>query len=63
MKLFYIKRNTKTETFITPRMGNLISRVTYIKKYFLGIPIKILHNYRETYYGEIKDCDDCHLFI
>jgi hypothetical protein len=44
-------------------MGMLNSRVTYIKKYFLGIPFKTIHKYRETYYGEIKECDDCNLFI
>ena len=44
-------------------MGQLRVRVTYVKKYFLGIPIDTLHVYRETYYGEVKDGNDCHLFI
>ena len=39
-------------------MGQLKSRVTYIKKYALGFPIKIVHKYRETYYGKVKDCDE-----
>ncbi|MFD0992344.1 hypothetical protein [Tenacibaculum geojense] len=63
MKLIYIKRQTKTEKRFTPQMGKLITKVTYIKKYLFGVPIKTLHKYRETYYGEIKNCDDCHLFI
>ncbi|MDY0779848.1 hypothetical protein [Tenacibaculum sp. IB213877] len=63
MKLLYIKRKTRTEKRFTPKMGKLITNVTYIKKYLLGFPIKTLHKYRETYYGEVKNCDDCHLFI
>ncbi|MDV7188028.1 hypothetical protein R3X25_12110 [Lutibacter sp. TH_r2] len=63
MKLFYIKRETRTENRFSPKMGRLITRVTYIKRYLLGIPLKTLHKYRETYYGEIKNEDDCHLYI
>jgi hypothetical protein len=63
MKLLYIKRKTKTENRFSQKMGRLITKVTYIKKYFLGFPIKTLHKYRETYYGEVKNCEDCHLYI
>jgi hypothetical protein len=42
-------------------MGRLTTRVSYIKRYVLGIPVKTLHKYRETYYGKIKDCKDCDL--
>jgi hypothetical protein len=42
-------------------MGVLSTQVTYIKKAVLGIPVKTLHRYRETYFGEIKDCEDCEL--
>ena len=59
MKLISIKRQTKEEDRFTPKMGLLRTKVTYIKKRFLSIPIKTLHKYRETYYGEIKDCEDC----
>lgn len=61
MKLISIKRETKPEERFTPKMGLLKTRVTYIKKQFLNIPIKTLHKYRETYYGEVKDCEDCNL--
>lgn len=61
MKLISIKRETKPEERFTPKMGLLQTRVTYIKKQFLNIPIKTLHKYRETYYGEVKDCADCNL--
>jgi len=44
-------------------MGILNSKVTYIKKYVLGYPTKTLYKYREPYYGEVKDCEDCNLFI
>ena len=63
MKLLYIKKIRKTENRFSPNMGRLITKVTYIKKYFLGLPMKTLHKYRETYYGEIKDCEDSNLFI
>ena len=61
MKLISIKRETKPEERFTPKMGLLQTKVTYIKKQFLNIPYKTLHKYRETYYGEVKDCKDCNL--
>ncbi len=40
-------------------MGSLQTRVTLIqRRTFLGFPVKTLHKYRETYYGEIKNCED-----
>ena len=63
MKIINIKRNTKTEKRYNIKMGELTTKVTYVKTYFLGLPVKTLHKYRETYYGEVKDCDDCTLFI
>jgi len=63
MKLATIKRETKTESIYTPNMGVLVTSVTYIKKQVLGISLKTLHKYRETYYGEVKDCEDCNLYI
>lgn len=61
MKLISIKRVTKSEERFTPKMGVLQTKVTYIKKQFLNIPFKTLHKYRETYYGEVKDCNECNL--
>jgi hypothetical protein len=63
MKLLYIKRKTKTEKRYSFMMGELTTKVTYIKTYFMGLPIKTMHKYRETYYGKVKNCDDCILFI
>ncbi|MHA7942104.1 hypothetical protein ACJOV8_003415 [Formosa sp. 3Alg 14/1] len=59
MKLITVKRETKNEARFTKKMGVLQIKVTYIKMLFLNIPFKTLHKYRETYYGEIKDCEEC----
>ena len=61
MKLISIKRETKPETRFTKQMGALSINVTYIKKQFLNIPYKTLYKYRETYYGEVKDCSNISL--
>jgi hypothetical protein len=61
MKLVSVKRRTKREKRFTEDMGILTTNVVYIKKTILNIPIKILYKYRETYYGEVKDCEDCKL--
>ncbi|SDQ21859.1 hypothetical protein [Flagellimonas zhangzhouensis] len=63
MKLSKIKRETKYEKRYSVTMGELTTQVTYIKQYILGLPFRTLHKYRETYYGEVKDCADCNLFV
>ena len=63
MKFLYVRRKTKTEKRYSQKMGMLTTKVTYVKKYLAGIPVKTLHKYRETYYGNVKDCEDCNLFI
>ena len=59
MRFLHVKRETKTERRYSRKMGELTTNVTYIKKYMLGIPVKTLHKYRETYYGMVKDCKEC----
>lgn len=59
MNLVSVKRKTKSEKRFTEKMGMFTTQVVYIQKTFLNIPFKTLHKYRETYYGEIKDCEDC----
>ena len=60
MRLIKISRKTRLEQRHTPKMGALDTKVTYIKQTLLNlIPLKTLHKYRETYYGKIKDCEDC----
>lgn len=61
MRLSKIKRETKYEKRYSVKMGELTTQVTYIKKYVLGFPMRTLHKYRETYYGEVKDCKDCEI--
>ena len=63
MKIIQVKRKTIYEKRHTVKMGELTTKVTYIKAYLLGLPIKTLHKYRKTYYGEVKDTEDCMLFI
>ena len=63
MKTIYIKRKTKYQKYYSEAMGMLNSRVILIKKHFLFIPIKTIHKYRETYNGQVKNCEDCNLFI
>ncbi len=59
MKIITIKRITTQEKRHTVKMGELFTKVTYIKKYLFGLPIKTIHKYRETYYGEVKACEEC----
>ncbi|MDM9630462.1 hypothetical protein [Robiginitalea aurantiaca] len=63
MKVLRIQRKTKIEKRFTPQMGQLFTPVTYIRKTLLGIPIETLYKYRQTYYGEIKDCRECLLHV
>lgn len=61
MKLIKVTRKTRAEQRFSPAMGILHTRVTYIKKSIAGVPVKTLHAYRGTYYGEVKDCQACKL--
>jgi len=63
MKLIEVKRKTRYEKRYSKKMGELTSKVTRIKKYIVGIPVKTIHKYRETYYGEVKACKDCNLSL
>ncbi|KJD32780.1 hypothetical protein PW52_14975 [Tamlana sedimentorum] len=63
MKIISVKRNTTYQKIHTIQMGELTTKVTSIKRYLFGWPIKTLHKYRETYYGEVKDTKGCMLFI
>ncbi|PKR79782.1 hypothetical protein CW751_13190 [Brumimicrobium salinarum] len=59
MKLIRTRRRSRLENRYHPNMGRLCTQVTRIEKHFMGIPIETVHKYRETYNGEIKDCEDC----
>ncbi|MDX1477731.1 MAG: hypothetical protein R3301_08470 [Saprospiraceae bacterium] len=60
-RIISIQRNSQYELRYHPNMGRLTTYVTRIQKTFLGIPFQTLHKYRDTYYGEVKDCRDCRL--
>lgn len=62
MKIIQFKRQTTQKKYYSSKMGMLNSKVTFIKKYVLGIPVKTIHSYRETYYGKVKSCTDCNLY-
>ncbi|WP_224484053.1 hypothetical protein [Robertkochia aurantiaca] len=60
MSLIKIQRKTRYEKRYSPKMGSINVRVTYIRKAILGmIPYMTLHKYRGTYYGKVKDCEEC----
>ena len=61
MQLVSVRRKTKKEKRFSHDMGILTTNVVYIQKTLLNIPVKTLHKYRETYYGEVKDCEDCRI--
>lgn len=56
-----IKRKTKYESRFHPKMGELNCKVTRVYKTIFGVPYREVHAYRETYYGEVKDLDNCNL--
>lgn len=58
-KPFSVKRQTKQEARFHPKMGALSTNVTRIQRTIFGFPVRTLHKYRETYFGEIKDCKEC----
>lgn len=62
MLFFKVKRKTKLEKRYSTKMGELITTVVYVKYYLFGVPLKTIHSYRETYYGEIKSCDTCNIY-
>lgn len=59
IKPISVKRRTKQEARFHPKMGVLSTNVTRIQQTIFGVPIKTLHKYRETYFGEVKDCKEC----
>lgn len=59
IKLIGTIRKSKFENRYHPNMGRLCAQVTRIQHHIFGIPFKTIHKYRETYSGEIKDCEDC----
>lgn len=61
IKIVTVKRKTSQENRYSKKMGRLVTNVTKVKLYFMFIPIKTFYKYRDTYYGEIKELEDCDL--
>jgi hypothetical protein len=62
MKFIRVKRKSKFENRYHRKMGRVKCKVTRIKYYLFGfIPVKTIRKYRETYYGKVKDIEDCKL--
>lgn len=54
-----VKRKSQYRNFYHPNMGRILVQVTKIHKTFLGLNIYVIHQYRETYHGKIKDVEKC----
>ncbi|SKB84327.1 hypothetical protein SAMN05660866_03550 [Maribacter arcticus] len=63
MKFIYIKRQSITKELYRTQTGLRNSKVTSITKYFMGIPIKQIHNYKQIYYGRKNNAIEKMLFI
>lgn len=63
MSFIKVKRKITYEKGYNIKVGELTTKVIQIKKYLFGLPFKTVHKYRKTYYGKIKDYDDCILFV
>ncbi|RYM33609.1 hypothetical protein ERX46_10115 [Brumimicrobium glaciale] len=59
MGLIKIVRKSKIEDRYHRNMGRICVQVTRIQKQFMGIPFQTVHKYRQTYTGEVKDCEEC----
>lgn len=62
-KIFGVTRRSTFVNVYHINIGSLRTRQTCIYKSFLGIPYKILYEYRETYYGKIKETKNIKLAI
>ena len=63
MKFFYIKRQSIIKELYRTQTGLKKSKITSITKYFLGIPIKQIHNYTQIYHGRKNNAREKMLFI
>ena len=56
-----LKRETIRKTYHHYKMGSLTVPVISIYKTIFGIKYSKVYEYRETYFGKIKDCENCNL--
>ncbi|ASV30704.1 hypothetical protein CJ263_11020 [Maribacter cobaltidurans] len=63
MKIIYIKRESNVKEVYRTSLGRLNWKVTYIKKYFLGMPFKTMHKYTHTFFTKKNNRVEKMLFI
>ncbi len=63
MKIIYIKRESNVKEVYRTRLGKLNSKVTCIKKYFLGMPFKTVHKYTHTFFTKKNSNVERMLFV
>lgn len=63
MKFIYIKRKSTTKELYRTRTGLMKAKVTNITKYFMGMPIKTIHTYKQIYQGRKNNAIEKMLFI
>lgn len=61
MKIFSVKRKSKYVNIYNENMGRLKCKEITIYATFLSIPYKKIHQYRETYHGNLKNINECDL--
>lgn len=63
MKIIHIKKNTSYKKEQTRIMGELVTKVTLVKKYIFCFPLKNIAKYEEKYYKEKLEPEHNMLFI
>lgn len=63
MKFIQIRRKTTYQKRSSRKMFEIITRITYVKRYLLGLPIKTILKTKEMYFEDKKICKDTMLFV
>lgn len=63
MKIIQIKRKTTYRKRSSKKMFEIITRITYVKKYVFGLPIETISKNKEMYFEDKKINKDNMLFV
>lgn len=63
MKVIQIKRKTTYRQRSSKKMFEIITRITYVKKYLFGFPIETISENKEMYFEDKKVNKDTMLFV
>jgi hypothetical protein len=63
MKIIQIKRKTTYRQRSSKRMFQIITRITYVKKYLFGFPIETISKSKQMYFEDKKLNKDAMLFV